>query len=387
MSALELTLPSSARAQGVSSLVGLVAAALLVLHTRYTGQALMPSYLFVWLFLLGLSLGALALIFVHNLTGGDWGAQVRPVLEPLVRMLPYCALLAIPMLVQLPALYSWMRSGDVAPLDVEPSQTWYLNSTFFWTRWVLYFAIWIVFGFLVRNRSSARTWSATTPPGASVHAASAVGLFLYLITATFSSIDWTMSLTPRWVSTEFGLLIGTGQCLSALAFAIVASTWFARIEPGNLSARFHDLGNLLLALVLIWSYLAFMQFIIMWIEDLPHDISWYLPRTREGWGRLTFLLACIHFAVPFLLLLSRAFKRTPKALRWLAALLLLASLTDAFWLVIPAFRPQRFELQWNDLLALLGVGGIWLGLFMRAVRRSAGDATAMPTGDPEVHHA
>jgi hypothetical protein len=175
--------------------------------------------------------------------------------------------------------------------------------------------------------------------------------------------------------------------LSALAFAIVGTTWLAPTERGNLSARFHDLGNLLLALVLIWSYLAFMQFIIMWIEDLPHDISWYLPRARGGWGRLTLFLVCIHFALPFFLLLSRGFKQTPRALRWLAALLLFACLTDAFWLVIPAFRPQRFELQWNDLLALLGVGGIWLGLFLRAVRRSAVDTTALQTGDPTVHHA
>ena len=382
MSAANRTLPSTARAQSVASLVGLLAAALLVLHARYAGQAFMPAYLFVWFFLLGLSLGSMALIFVHNLTGGDWGDQIRPVLEALVSLLPYCALLAIPMLVQLPDLYSWMRSADNAPLDVELAQTWYLNSPFFWTRWVLYFAVWISFGLLVLKQSSA-----TAAGVFSMRAASAIGLFLYLITTTFSSIDWAMSLTPQWVSTEFGLLTATGQCLSALAFAIVGTAWFAPAKEGDLPHRFHDLGNLLLALVLIWSYLAFMQFVIMWIEDLPRDISWYLPRAGQGWGRLTLFLACIHFAVPLLVLFSRRIKRAPQALRMIAALLLFACLTDVFWLVIPTFRPQRFELQWNDLLALLAVGGIWLGLFLRAVRRTTVNAISVQMPDATVHHA
>lgn len=380
------TLTSSALGQAAASLVGLLAAVLLVLHAHYTGQALMPSYLFVWLFLLGLSLGSMALIFVHNLTGGDWGEQVRPTLEPLVRMLPYCALLAIPMLVRLPDLYPWMRSGDVALLDVEAAQSWYLNPTFFGIRWVFYFAVWIAFASVLQRRSPT-AGAASAPALSSTRWASGIGLFLFLITTTFSSIDWTMSLTPRWVSTEFGLLTGTSQCLSALAFAIAATTWSAPNEKQNLPSRYHDLGNLLLALVLIWSYLAFMQFIIIWIEDLPNDISWYLPRTQAGWGGLALFLACVHFAVPFLLLLLRSIKRTPEALRLLAALLLFASLTNAFWLVIPAFRPQRFELHWNDLLALLAVGGVWLGLFLRTVRRSAFSAIPVQMSDPTVHHA
>jgi len=346
----------------------------------------MPSYLFVWLFVLGLSLGGMALLFVHNLTGGDWGEQIRPVLQTLVRMLPYCALLAIPMLVRLPDLYSWMRSGSASPLDVEPAQSWYLNPTFFGIRWVLYFATWIALAFLLKKLPRGRASVAPAPAAASP-AVSGIGLLLYLITTTFSSIDWTMSLTPQWVSTEFGLLTATSQCLSALAFATTIATWFAPNGAGNLSARFHDLGNLLLALVLVWSYLAFMQFIIIWIEDLPHDISWYLPRVKEGWGRLALFLVCIHFAVPFLFLLFRNIKRKPQALRFLAGLLLFASLTDAFWLVIPEFRPQRFELQWNDVLALLAVGGVWLGLFLRTAQRSDLNGIPVQMEGPTVRHA
>ncbi len=84
----------------------------------------------------------------------------------------------------------------------------------------------------------------------------------------------------------------------------------ARVDAG-LRARFHDLGNLSLALVLVWTYLALMQFLIMWIEDLPDEIGWMLLRTRTSWSSLTWFLVFAHFLVPFVLLLSRGAKRAP----------------------------------------------------------------------------
>ena len=385
--ASNLLVDSGVRGQRASSLLGLVAAALLVVHSSYTGQEFMPSYLFVWFFLLGLSLGAMALVFVHNLTGGAWGELIRPILEALVRMLPYCALLAIPLLLRLPDLYTWMRSSDIAVPDVETVQSWYLNATFFWIRWILYFSVWIFLSFQLQKRSPHRTPGADPPAASRFQAASAVGLVLFLLTTTFASIDWTMSLTPQWHSTEFGLLAAIAQSLSALAFSVVSVAWFKSEERESLCPAFHDLGNLLLALVLFWSYLAFMQFLIIWIEDLPNDISWYLPRAQKGWRSLTLFLACVHFAIPFLVLLSRRVKRMPQALGLLAALQLFACLTDTFWLVVPPFRPQGLQPQWNDLLVLLAVGGVWFGLLIRIARTPAAPTNRTQTQGPVVRHA
>ena len=342
----------------------------------------MPSYLFVWLFLLGISLGAMALLFLHNLTGGDWGDSIRPLLMALVRLIPYCALLVIPLLLRLPVLFSWMQASNIARPETESTQAWYLNETFFWIRSVLYFVLWIGFGYLLQRQPTAGTSAASLPNGAS-----AVGLVVYLLTTTFASIDWTMSLTPQWHSTEFGLLISIGQVLSALAFCVAGIAWSEHANRARLLACLPDLGNLLLALVLFWSYLVFMQFLIIWIEDLPNDISWYLPRAQEGWRGFALLLVCVHFAVPFVFLLSRRIKQTHQSLGVLAALLIFACLIDTFWLVIPPFRPEGFEFRWNDLLALLAIGGVWFGLFMRITHTHARTADWSPIGDRTVHHA
>ena len=387
MAARLRTSSSDARRQGAASLIGVLAAMLLVLHAHYTLQAIMPSYLFVWLFLFGLSLGSMALLFVHNLTGGVWGDLVRPVLQALVRMLPYCALLAIPLLLRQRDLYLWMEPNEGGLSNLRPGQEWYLNVPFFYVRWFAYFGIWITLGVLLGKPSARRSSDATAAPAARSQLVSALGLLLYLLTTTFASFDWTMALTPQWYSTEFGLLTAIGQCLSALAFAVVAVAMSKSAGSEILRPGFHDLGNLLLALVLFWAYLAFMQFLIMWIEDLPRDISWYLPRAEEGWRGLSLFLVCLHFALPFLLLLSRRLKRAPMLLGGLAAVLLLGGLADTFWLVIPAFRPQHFELRWTDLLTFVALSGVWSGLFLRALSASNAGPLLAPAVEPAIRHA
>ena len=276
-------------------------AALLVVAARQGGQAWLPSYLFVWLFVLGLSLGSLAWIAVHNLTGGDWGRAVRPFAQAALRLFPVCALLAVPLLFAPALLLPWMGATAAADAGLASGQHWYLNSTFFFLRAAVYFLIWLGLARMLRD-DHARS---------SLQGASAIGFVLYALTTTFAAVDWTMSLTPSWHSTVFGLLVGTNQALAALAAAILYANAVAPKADAPLRARFHDLGNLSLALVLVWAYLAFVQFLIIWIEDLPDEIAWLLLRSRTSWRALTWFVVIAHFLLPFLLLLSRRAKRAP----------------------------------------------------------------------------
>ena len=134
-----------------------------------------------------------------------------------------------------------------------------------------------------------------------------------------------MSLEPHWFSTIYGLQSIVGQVLAALALTVLVLMLLSRYEP--LSNRlgpsqFHDFGNLLLAFVLLWAYLAFSQYLITWSGNLPEEIPWYLNRTRGGWQWVGLLLVVFHFAVPFFLLLLRTTKRKARALARVAAALL-----------------------------------------------------------------
>jgi len=106
-----------------------------------------------------------------------------------------------------------------------------------------------------------------------------------------------------------------------------------------------------------------MQYLTVWIADLPAETSWYVPRTLTSWRVLAWLLIALHFAVPFAILLSRRAKELRAWLAATAALLLAAHLADALWLVVPADRPRGLALQLTDLLAPAGMGVLWWAVY------------------------
>src|SRR5205823_1121376 len=139
-------------------------------------------------------------------------------------------------------------------------------------------------------------------------------ILLFGLTVTFAAVDWGMSLEPHWFSTIYGLIIMAGWGLSALAFMITIATVLSHHEPMEHAYQplhFHDWGKLLLAMVMLYAYFAFSQFLITWAGNLPEEIPFYLRRLHGGWQVVGLLLILFHFALPFVLLLSRQRKREP----------------------------------------------------------------------------
>jgi len=321
---------------------------------------LLRSYLFAWLFLLSISLGAMANLMVHSLTGGRWGEPVRPAWIAAARLMPLVAVLFLPILVGAARLYPWAA---------EPGP--YLNMPFWIGRAVAWLAIWVALsaGFLRADRATANPASGGSPGARRIAAA---GLVVYTLTVSLAAVDWIASLTPHWYSSTFGLVIGVGQMLAGAAFGVAVAAFVAPFAPARAAAdegtrlRFHDLGNILLMYVLTWAYLAYTQFLIIWSENLPHEIHWYVPRVQTGWASLGVFLIAFHFFLPLAILLSRAAKRAPRLLGAIAAALLVAHLGDAFWLVEPTFRPDGFAIRWTDIAALGVLGAIWTWAWRRA---------------------
>jgi hypothetical protein len=287
------------------------------------------SYLFAWLLFLGLALGGMANLMLHNLTGGNWGLPVRPAFVAAARLVPLAALLGIPVLFAMRSLYPIADTGWFAPHA-------------FVLRSVAYLVIWSVL-----SLAAARSVS---------QGLSALGLILYAFTMSLAATDWIASLVPDWYSTAFGLVVGIGQMLGAMALAVA----YAGLRtPGVPRERFIDLGNLLLMYVLTWAYLAFMQFLIVWVGNLPREISWYVPRLQTGWFALGVLIVLFHFFAPLAILLSRAAKRSALFLGSFAAALLVMHALDVYWLVAPSVRPSGFAIAWLDPVALAGLGALW----------------------------
>jgi hypothetical protein len=195
-----------------------------------------------------------------------------------------------------------------------------------------------------------------------------------------------MSLEPHWYSTIYGVLIMGGQGLSALSFLIVTIVWLSRRPPLDgliATSHVHDVANLMLAFVMLWAYFSFSQYLIIWAGNLPAEISWYQHRLQTGWRVLGVGLMLVHFAVPFVLLLSRAVKRTPAILVKVAAGMLIVRLADLFWLTAPEFHQNGIAVSWMDIVLPVALFAIWLGVFVCQLRGRA----ILPLHDPEFDEA
>lgn len=331
----------------------------------WSQQQFFRSYLLAFVFWNGIPLGCMAILMMHHLTGGGWGFLIRRALEAGTRTIGLMAIFYLPLLVGMTYLYPWTRP-DAAANPVYQQKHFYLNAPFFISRSILYFVLWIALAWLL-NRWSAQQ-DQPGNPGAAVRleGISGPGLILWGIAITFSSVDWIMSLEPTWFSTIYGMLMMIVAALSAMAFVILVTSRLAGREPlARISTRqrFNDLGNLLLAFVMLWAYLSFSQFLIIWSGNMTEEISWYMSRARGSWAVLAIILIIFHFAIPFLLLLSRDVKRKPGSLSRVAWLLMGLTLVDLYWLVVPAFESAGPRVHWTNFTLVIGIGGVWVWAF------------------------
>jgi hypothetical protein len=345
------------------------------------------SFLPAYMWLLSIALGSLGLAMVHQVSGGAWGVVIRRILGAATRTLPLMTFLFIPIALGVHALYSWADADSVA---IDPILQWkqpYLNVPFFLARAAIYFAVWNVIALLLNKWSLEQDETGDPAIPRKMQMLSAGGLLGYGLTITFASFDWLMSLEPHWFSTMYGVLIMGGQALSAMAFSIVVLAWLARRAPFNeliTANHFHDLGNLMMGFTMLWTYFGFSQYLIIWAANIPEETEWYLHRTGHGWQYIALALVVLHFAVPFIVLLHRAIKRSAAMVSKVAALLLVMRLVDFYWLSAPAFaHGGEPHVHWLDVALPISLAAIWLGYFVYQLRGRA----LLPLYDPEFREA
>ena len=205
------------------------------------------------------------------------------------------------------------------------------------------------------------------------------------------AIDWTMTLDPHWYSTIWGLLYVVGWALSGFSFVVILLSYLSDKAPMNriLGKRhFHDLGKLMLALVMVWAYFNFSQFLIIWSGNLPEETGWLLKRMRDGWGWVGLILILFHFAFPFIILLSRDLKRDAKWLALMGIFILAMRILDMFYHIAPSPSTTGVEPHFNPfwvlyLVGVVAVGGIWLWAFFGELAKRP----LVPIKDPFMENA
>jgi len=370
---LDLTAPPVVKTiQQRSLIVGLVFSVISLALAFLRPDEFFRAYLLGYMAWLGVALGSMAILMVRHLTGGGWGMVIRRILGAAMRTLPLMAVLFIPILFGIPKLYVWAR-----PLDsiadkhlrehLQHITKTYLNVHGFIIRAAIYLAIWNLLSFFLSRWSREQDKPPLRDHSLRFKAVSGPGLILYAFTIGFAAIDWIMSIDPTWISTIYGLLILIGELLAAMSFAVVVERILVNYKPMSEMLRpdfVQDHGKWMLTFVMVWAYFSFSQWVIIWAGNLPEEITWYMRRLDGGWGFVGLFLVVFQFAVPFVFLLSRPFKRDIRRLVWLAAWIMGMRYVDLFWIIEPNFS-KTLSLTVADVVVPVAMGGIWLAYFFR----------------------
>ncbi len=386
MSEATYSAPSRAGSmQRVALVVGVIGLGLCAVGYSASHEQFFRAWLIAYLFWLGVSLGSMAWMMVHHLSGGQWGVVTRRIFEASSRTLPLMALAFLPIAFGVSYLYPWARPDLVATDKILQHRAPYLNVSFFYIRAAFYFALWIGLTYTLTGWSRRQDTAPDDKLALKMQRLSGGGLLLYGITLFFASVDWLMSVDPHWTSSIYGILMLGGQGLGSMAFTIVVIIWLAKSEPMSrvfAADHLHDLGKLMLAFVMLWAYFQFSQFLIIWSANLPEEIGFYLTRIEGAWVYVSALLIVGHFVLPYLLLLNRDLKRS-HALALVAVYILAMRFVDLFWLLGPYERHATHALGWINFVTPLAVGGIWVAVFLWHL----GSRPLLPLGDaglPEV---
>lgn len=326
-------------------------------------RAWLPAFLF-WFMIAAGSIGVMCLQYV---TGGEWGVLIRRPLGAAARTIPIFILFAIPLLFGLEHVYAWANKAVVAHDHLLQQKQMYLNPTAWMIRGLVYFALWTLWVWRIRALSLdfAKTRSPYTE--LSRRRWSASGLLLIVLTLTLTSVDWLMSLEPKWYSSMFGIAFTVGAGLSAFAFVTLFLVLLSSTEAmkGILKpSHFRDLGNLMLAFTMLWAYTNFSQFLLIWYGNIKEETPYYLKRMHGVWGWIAAILILFHFFLPFFMLLMRAIKDRPKTIGVVTVIILLMRFVDLYWLSAPVFHETIPATIWMAIFAFIGIGGLWLAAFI-----------------------
>lgn len=393
----ELVGPQLSALAGKAKIAAIVGGVLTVLGLVLSPTTFFQSYLFAFMFWFGVTLGSTAWLMGHHVTGGGWGFLLRRQLEGASRLWPIILAMWVPIFVAVyisqfdghAGLYEWADMKVVMPDYVLNKKVGYNNIYAFVLRATICFVIWFTLAYLLNKYSRLEDSDGSPWIRHKLSMWSGLGLVLYVLTVTFATIDWVMTLEPHWFSSLWGVIFIVGQGHSTLCIMMILTKIVAG-KTGllkNVETRyFRDVGNLMLAFTLLWAYTNYSQFMIQYSANLYEEAEWFVHRTTYGWQYFGGVNIILHFVAPFFLLLMSINKVNINNFVKLAAFLVIARHIDLYYYVIPTFRetPTSFPMAFfADFGLPLLLGGLWVWAW--AVQMKKANAPIVPVYDERLN--
>jgi hypothetical protein len=356
----------------------------------------------------GIAVGGAAVVAAASMSYGHWLRPMRRIAEGLTAFLPVSYLIMIVMLFGLEHVYDWVNH------PIPAKETW-LNPTFFSVRQVVGLAIlygtalalvyWSMRPDLGRLRDRVGGWRRNLYDrltggwkgddvelerafAARAKLAPAYAV-IYAAFVTLWAWDWLMSIDPDWFSTLFPAWIFMTYFLGALGTTAIM-TCRLRAYPSFTDAiplrYLHDIGKMVFAFTVFWTYLFFAQYLVIWYGRLPEETGFLKLRLWGAYEPIAIaVLGCV-FLVPFLGLLGIHAKRTPVTLTLFSLVSLFGIWLFHLLLVAPGPYPDFLAFGWIEALVAVGMLGTFAMCFLTFVRAfpPLAIAAGLPTDEEEL---
>jgi hypothetical protein len=339
-----------------------------------------PNLLLADVYLLTMALAGALFVSMQYLSGAGWSVVLRRIAEAMMSGLPVAAALMLSLFFGRHTLYPWAQPGGAVGVAMSPAKAAYLSTPLVFARMFAMLALWVLLAHRLRTTSLQQDRDQEPARHRWMIRYSAAFAVAFAATFTLASVDWLMSLDPRWSSTVFAVYVFAGLLVSGLAALTLVAVVLRALGPLRhvvKPSHLHDLGKLLLAFSTFWAYIWVSQYLLIWYGNLPDEVTYYVRRTDAPWMRLFLLNVIVNWLVPFLVLLPRAAKRSPRVLAAVCAVLLVGHWLDLYLLIMPETwsRPMVGPLE---LIIPLGYAGLFVYLMSRALAR----APLVPLHDP-----
>jgi hypothetical protein len=341
------------------------------------------SYLTSFTFFTSIALASLILVMIHHITKSSWGTVIRRIPESFIKNIWIWALFMLPIIFGMSSIYKWTSADYVIGDPIMEGKIPFLNSTFFIVRQVIYFAIWGYLGHKLHKVSvkmdETNDWGLTKL----LQKISAPGILLFSLTLAFASFDWLMSLDAHWFSTMFGVYFFAMSFQALFPVIILLVFWMQKnniLENTVGKSHIYDLAAWFFGFTVFYAYIAFSQFLLIYYANIPEETLWYYHRLEGSWAVVTYALLFGRFLIPFVLLLNRDSKHNHKLLIFVSVLVLVMHITELHWIVMPIISYSGISVSWLDFTTLIGLGGIFMGLFFTTLKKH----NLVPVNDPTL---
>lgn len=205
----------------------------------------------------------------------------------------------------------------------------------------------------------------------------------YALVMSMFFVDAVMSLAPHWYANMFPAWLFVSSFWLGInwicIFSVFSRKWL-KVDHLLTPKNYHDLGKLMFALSVFWTYTLFAQVLPIWYGNMPEETSYLLLRMyTEPWNGLAKVVGAMCFLIPFTVLLSRGIKKMPESLVGVAILIATGVFLERFLLVMPeVWHKDSIPLGLVEILVFAG----FVGSFVTWVTTWLSKVPAVPFTDP-----